>query len=151
MAGLKDDHDKIRMGKTHKGSFKKAIATINHLKKLQNEFGRINIGIITTFTSVNQNKIKDTLKGIYEIAKPDNIAITLVRGDPKEKVNLNLDMKLYKDAVDYRDSLFYTKKMPGLKKFSGNISFSILTASKPFSKSTPEKVSPISKASPFIL
>ena len=118
--GLEDDHDKIRMGKTHKGSFKKAIATINHLKKLQNEFGRINIGIITTFTSVNQNKIKDTLKGIYEIAKPDNIAITLVRGDPKEKVNLNLDMKLYKDAVDYRDSLFYTKKMPGLKKFSGN-------------------------------
>ncbi len=80
----------------------------------------LNIGIITTFTSVNQNKIKDTLKGIFEIAKPDNIAITLVRGDPKEKVNLNLDMKLYKEAVDYRDSLFYTKKMPGLKKFSGN-------------------------------
>jgi len=118
--GLKDEHDKIRMGKNHKGSFDKAIATINHLKKLQSEFGRINIGIITTFTSQNQNKIKDTIKGIFEIAKPDNIAITLVRGDPKEKVNLNLDMKLYEEAVKYRDGLFYTKKMPGLKKFSGN-------------------------------
>ena len=32
--GLEDDHDKIRMG-DHKGSFKKAINTIGHLKKLQ--------------------------------------------------------------------------------------------------------------------
>ena len=117
--GLEEDHDKIRMGK-HKGSFKKAVETIHHLKKLQKEFGRINIGIITTFTSENQNKIKDTIKGIYELVKPDNIAITLVRGDPKEKVNMNLNMNLYREAVDYRNNLFYSKKMPGLKKFTGN-------------------------------
>ena len=117
--GLEEDHDKIRMG-SHKGSFKKAIETINHLKLLQKEFGRINIGIIITFTSENQNKIKETLKGIYEIAKPDNIAITLVRGDPKEKVNLNLNMNLYKEAVEYRNSLFFSHKMPGLKIFKGN-------------------------------
>jgi len=117
--GLEEDHDKIRMG-SHKGSFKKAIETINYLKLLQKEFGRINIGIIITFTSENQNKIKETLKGIYEIAKPDNIAITLVRGDPKEKVNLNLNMNLYKEAVEYRNSLFYSHKMPGLKIFKGN-------------------------------
>ena len=117
--GLEEDHDKIRMG-SHRGSFKKALNTIQHLKVLQKEFGRINIGIITTFTSENQNKIIDTLKGIYEIARPDNIAITLVRGDPKEKVNLNLDMKLYREAIEYRNSLFYSKKMPGLKNFRGN-------------------------------
>ena len=117
--GLEEDHDRIRMG-SHRGSFKKVLNTIQHLKVLQKEFGRINIGIITTFTSENQNKIKDTLKGIYEIARPDNIAITLVRGDPKEKVNLNLDMKLYREAVEYRNSLFFSKKMPGLKKFTGN-------------------------------
>jgi len=117
--GLEEDHDKIRMG-NHKGSFKKAINTIEHIKKLQKEFGRINIGIITTFTSENQKKIKDIVKGIYEIAKPDNIAITLVRGDPKEKVNLNLDMNLYKEAINYRNDLFFHKKMPGLKNFRGN-------------------------------
>jgi radical SAM protein with 4Fe4S-binding SPASM domain len=117
--GLEEDHDRIRMG-SHRGSFKKALNTIQHLKVLQKEFGRINIGIITTFTSENQNKIKDTLKGIYEIARPDNMAITLVRGDPKEKVNLNLDIKLYREAIKYRNSLFYSKKMPGLKNFRGN-------------------------------
>jgi radical SAM protein with 4Fe4S-binding SPASM domain len=117
--GLEEDHDKIRMG-IHKGSFKKALETIEHLKKLQNEFERINIGIVTTFTSENQNKMKDIIKGIYELAKPDNISINLVRGDPKEKVNLNLDMKLYQEAVTYRNSLFYSKKMSGHVKFKGN-------------------------------
>ena len=120
--GLEEDHDRIRMG-SHRGSFKKALNTIQHLKVLQKEFGRINIGIITTFTSENQNKIKDTLKGIYEIARPDNMAITLVRGDPKEKVNLNLDMKLYREAIEYRNSLFYSKKMPGLHKILVEISW----------------------------
>ena len=91
--GLEEDHDKIRMG-THKGSFKKALETIEHLKKLQNDFGRINIGVVTTFTSANQSKMKDIVKGIYELAKPNNISINLVRGNPREKVNLNLDMKL---------------------------------------------------------
>ena len=118
--GLEEDHDKIRMG-THKGSFKKALETIEHLKKLQKEFEqRLNIGIITTFTSENQKKIKNIVEGIYKLAKPDNITITLVRGDPREKVNENLDMKLYKEAVDYRNSLFYSKKMSGHKKFPGN-------------------------------
>jgi len=117
--GLEEDHDKIRMG-AHKGSFKKALETIELLKKIQKEFDRLNIGIIITFTSENQNKIKEIIKGIYEIAKPDNIAINLVRGDPKEKVNLNLDIKLYQEAVAYRNSLFYSKKMPGHKRFSGN-------------------------------
>jgi len=117
--GLEEDHDKIRMGK-HKGSFKKALETIEHLKKLQKEFERINIGVITTFTSENQNKMKDVVKGIYELVKPDNISINLVRGDPKEKVNLNLNIKLYQEAVAFRDSLFFSKKMSGHKKFSGN-------------------------------
>jgi len=108
--GLEVDHDKIRMGK-HKGSFKKAIETIEHLKKLQKEFGRINIGTITVVTSQNQNKIKEIIKGIYEQAKPDNISITLVRGDPKEKVNEKLDMKLYQEAVEYRNTLFFSHKM----------------------------------------
>ena len=104
---------------SHKGSFKKALETIEHLKKLQKEFGRINIGTITTFTSQNQHKIKDIVRGIYELAKPDNISITLVRGDPKEKVNVNLDMKLYEEAVAYRNTLFFSHKMSGHTKFKG--------------------------------
>ena len=117
--GLEKDHDKIRMG-THKGSFKKALETIEHLKKLQKKFGRINIGVVTTFTSENQSKMKDIVKGIYELAQPDNISINLVRGDPREKVNLNLNMKLYQEAVAYRNSLFHSKKMSGHTKFKGN-------------------------------
>ena len=54
------------------------------------------------------------------MTNPDNISINLVRGDPKQKVNLDLDLKLYQEAVKYRDSLFYEKKMSGHAKFKGN-------------------------------
>jgi len=115
--GLREDHDRIR---GLKGCFDKAIKTVYALKDLQKEFGRINVGTITTFTSQNQHNFKEIIKGIYDIAKPDNITITLVRGDPKEKVNLNLDMDLYRKGVDFRDSLFFSKKMSGHSRFKAN-------------------------------
>ncbi len=115
--GLQEDHDKIR---GVNGSFKKALNSIEFIRGLQKEFERINIGTITTFTSENQNKMKDIVKGIYELARPDNIAINLIRGDPKEKVNMNLNMKLYQEAVEYRDNLFYSKKMSGHIRFKGD-------------------------------
>jgi radical SAM protein with 4Fe4S-binding SPASM domain len=121
--GIGADHDAIRMDKqvnNGANSFERAILTIKHLKKLQKIYSRINIGIIITFTNQNQKKFKDILKEIYSLVKPDNIAINLVRGDPKEKVNLDLDLNLYKEAVEFRDSLFYEKKMSGHKKFVGN-------------------------------
>ena len=123
--GLKEDHDAIRMkglnkGRGAKGSFDKALDAVKLIKELQKEFGRINLGIATTFTSENQHKMKDIVKGIYELAKPENITIALVRGDPKEKVNQNLDMKLYQEAVELRNNLFYSKKMSGHAKFKGN-------------------------------
>jgi len=121
--GIGADHDLIRMDKQVVGSdnsFERAIKTIHHLKKLQETYNRINIGIIITFTSQNQKKFKEIIKEIHSLVKPDNISINLVRGDPKEKVNLNLDLELYRDAVKYRDNLYYEKKMSGHARFKGN-------------------------------
>ncbi len=115
--GLEEDHDRIR---GIKGSFKKALDALELIKNLKKKLKRINVGVIITFTSQNQNKMKEIVKGIYELSKPDNISINLVRGDPKERVNLNLDMKLYKEAVDYRNSLFYSKKISGHSDFNGS-------------------------------
>lgn len=121
--GIGADHNAIRMDKQIKGpenSFEKAIKTIKHLKELQKIYNRINIGIIITFTNENQKKFKNIVKEIYDLTKPDNITINLVRGDPKEKVNINLDLNLYREAVKYRDELFYNKKMSGHSRFKGN-------------------------------
>ncbi len=121
--GIGKDHDFIRMDKqvvNGENSFEKALNTIRLLKKMQTKFQRLNIGIITTFTKQNQNKFKSIIKQIYEIASPDNISINLVRGDPKERVNENLDINLYKEAVEFRDKLFYEKKLSGHTKFKGN-------------------------------
>ncbi len=121
--GIGKDHNAIRMDKQVVGgdnSFEKAIKTIDHLKDLKKIYQRINIGIIITFTNENQKKFKNILKEIYSMTNPDNISINLVRGDPKQKVNLDLDLNLYREAVKYRDSLFYEKKMSGHAKFKGN-------------------------------
>ena len=121
--GIGKDHNAIRMDKQVVGgdnSFEKAIKTIEHLKELKKIYQRINIGIIITFTNENQKKFKDILKEIYSMINPDNISINLVRGDPKQKVNHDLDLNLYQEAVKYRDSLFYEKKMSGHSKFEGN-------------------------------
>ena len=121
--GIGADHDLIRMDKQVVGSdnsFERAIKTIHHLKKLQETYNRINIGIIITFTSQNQKKFKDIIKEIHTLVEPDNISINLVRGDPKQKVNLNLDLELYRDAVKFRDNLYYEKKMSGHSRFKGN-------------------------------
>jgi len=121
--GIGADHDLIRMDKQVVGSdnsFDRAIKTIHHLKKLQKTYDRINIGIIITFTSQNQKKFKDIIKEIHTLVEPDNISINLVRGDPKQKVNLNLDLELYRDAVKFRDNLYYEKKMSGHSRFKGN-------------------------------
>lgn len=121
--GIKEDHNNIRMDKQIDGpenSFEKAVKTIKHLKEMQKTYNRINIGIIVTFTSENQHKFKNIVEEIFSIAEPDNISINLVRGDPKEKVNKNLDITLYKEAVKFRDDLFYKKKMGGHSRFKGN-------------------------------
>ena len=86
---------------------------------MQTKFQRLNIGIITTFTKQNQNKFKSIIKQIYEIASPDNISINLVRGDPKERVNENLDIDLYKEAVELETN-YFMKKLSGHTKFKGN-------------------------------
>tara|TARA_Y100000768_G_C23960327_1_gene675014 strand:- start:777 stop:1901 length:1125 start_codon:yes stop_codon:yes gene_type:complete len=121
--GIGKDHNAIRMDKQVAGgdnSFEKAIKTIQHLKELKKVYQRINIGIIITFTNENQKEFKNILKEIYSMINPDNISINLVRGDPKQKVNHDLDLNLYQEAVKYRDSLFYEKKMSGHAKFEGN-------------------------------
>ena len=121
--GIGKDHNNIRMDKKVKGddnSFEKAIKTINHLKTIQKVYDRINIGIIITFTNENQNKFKSIIKEIYSLVEPDNISINLVRGNPKQKVNLNLDLNLYRESVKFRDDLFYQKKMSGHTRFKGN-------------------------------
>lgn len=121
--GIGADHNAIRMDKQINGpenSFEKAIKSIDHLKELQKIYDRINIGIIITFTSENQKKFKSIVKEIYELTKPDNITINLIRGNPKEKVNLDLDLNLYREAVKFRNELFYNNKMSGHKRFKGN-------------------------------
>ena len=43
-----------------------------------------------------------------------------MRGNPKEKVNEDLNINLYREAVDFRNSLYNDQKISGHKSFSGH-------------------------------
>ena len=121
--GIGDDHNKIRMDKqvkSGKNSFEIALDTISMIKELQKKYKRINLGIIITFTKQNQENFKNIISKIYDLTKPDNISINLVRGNPKEKVNEDLNINLYREAVDFRNSLYNDQKISGHKSFSGH-------------------------------
>lgn len=122
--GVGEEHNIIRMDKQVKNgdnSFERAVETIQALKVLKKKYqNRINIGIIITFTKQNQKNFNKTIEYFHNNLQPDNISINLVRGDPKEKVNLDLDINLYQDAVKFRDELYYSKKMMGQHGFLGD-------------------------------
>ena len=40
-----------------------------------------------------------------------------MRGNPKEKVNEDLNINLYREAVDFRNLLYNDQKIRGHKKF----------------------------------
>jgi len=129
--GIRTEHDKIRMDKLSadgNNSYQRASKTILMLKELKKKYqNRINIGIITTFTNQNQHEFKKIVEHFFTNFRPDNISINLVRGNPKEKVNIDLDINLYEEAVKFRDALYYEGKMSGQKNFFGN---RIATASR---------------------
>lgn len=112
--GVREQHDEIRKVKN---AYEKAIATFVRLKKLKERHEKLNLGIVATFTSTNQDTFKDLVKEIHEEVGPDSLFINLVRGSPKEKVNQNLDIQKYRDAVAYRNSLYDSNAMPGYTSF----------------------------------
>lgn len=110
-------HDEFRMTKD---AYERATKTIQELHKLKEKFKNLSIGIIITFNSGNQDNFKEIIKTVFERYKPNNIAINLVRGNPKERVNLNLDIEKYREAVEFRDRLYMNKQMTSHNTFTFN-------------------------------
>lgn len=107
-------HDEIR---GVNGSYERATKTISELHLLKKEFSNLSIGAVLTFNKSNQANFKEIVKDIYEQQKPDNIAINLIRGHPREKINLGLDINKYRQAVEYRNSIYKSKGMSGHTNF----------------------------------
>jgi len=114
--GLEKEHDKIR---NSKGCFKKAIKSYYQLRKLKKDYPNLKLGVLMTFSSLNQDKIEKLYDFIRSELKPDHLGLNLIRGAPKDKaikkVNLSYYKKLYQrilnDCSQKRFFHLYKKKV----------------------------------------
>lgn len=94
--GLEDIHNQIRG--TPDG-FKKALSTIQELKKLKDRFRNLNVATATTCNAINQNEMKALALFLKDEVRPDSIAINLIRGEPCLGPMGEIDLKHYLDFI----------------------------------------------------
>lgn len=94
--GFEEEHDKYR---NKKGSYKRAINTLEGLKKLEDNFSNFNVGVGITLHSGNQNIIKELRRDIYAKFRI-NPGITMIRGTPRSSELKNVDANIYKEIID---------------------------------------------------
>jgi len=96
--GPEQIHDKLR-GKP--GSFINATRSVELLCKLREENKRLNLHIATVFSSDTQENIDQFLKDTHDRWHPNSLSLTLIRGNPKDPSQLNVDISGYLKAMRF--------------------------------------------------
>ena len=111
--GLEEKHDAIR---GEKGAFLRAVNTYDELVKLKKTNPGFKVGIVMTYSALNQASLPETLEFIEEKLDPDLISVTFARGntrDPKIKeADVINYLELYKRIISF--SLNRENKHKGL-------------------------------------
>lgn len=104
--GINEQHDHIR---GVKGNFKKVIETYNLIKKFKKKYN-FELMCNTTFSSYNQNNIKEIYNFIKKKFEFDYYSVTLVRGDSREFLAKNVDYEKYKEFVNFLEKEYFKEK-----------------------------------------
>jgi len=105
--GLEEMHDKIR---GMRGSFKAALKTLKGLKKIKAK--NKGVGVVMTFTKTNQHNFKEAYEYLRDVVAPDEIAIDLIRGEPRNPETAEVDIKLYEKIVEQKMEDIRDGKLP---------------------------------------
>ncbi|MFH0829575.1 MAG: radical SAM/SPASM domain-containing protein [Candidatus Aenigmatarchaeota archaeon] len=112
-------HDEIR---GVPGIFKNVLDTKERLFKLKKEFRNFEINVITTFSSFNQDKMRE-IQDFVATLGVDYHNMTYVRGNPRVPESKNASAELYQAALDRFDDMrgpskekFFLKVMHELKR-----------------------------------
>jgi len=100
--GLEEKHDAIRGAR---GAFLKAVDTYHGLVKFKKKNPYFKVGIIVTYSALNQESLPETLDYIEEKLNPDMISLNFARGDlidPKIKeADVVNYLKSYRRALSF--------------------------------------------------
>ncbi|MCO5142316.1 MAG: radical SAM protein [Oligoflexia bacterium] len=102
--GFEKTHDEIRL---QKGSFQKALESIEVIKDLQRRFSLLSFSIVATFQYKNQNEYFDFYNFLRNEIKPNSINLPYIRAEsPKEATaaqNLNLPLYMKTLELNHKD------------------------------------------------
>ena len=102
-------HDEIR---GVPGLFEKVLDTKERLLKMKKEFRNFEVNVITTFSSLNQEKMKE-IQDFVSTLGVDYHNMTYVRGNPRVPESKDVSPDLYEAALDRFDKM----RSPGKEKF----------------------------------
>lgn len=105
--GIGKLHDYIR---GIKGNFKKVEETYKLLSELRKSYPNLEILANTTFSSYNQDHIKETHDYIRKHFNLDMYGLTLVRGNAKNLVAKKIDLNKYKEAIKIFEKSYFKNK-----------------------------------------
>ena len=112
--GIGREHDELR---GCPGAFGNAVNTFNNLKRLKHRFRNLNVALAVTFSRHNQDKFGEILTFFANRLKPDTIAVSLIRGDARDKGLKNVDMGKYRSANRQLEAYMQKKRVEGYNNF----------------------------------
>ncbi|MBT4804614.1 radical SAM protein [Candidatus Woesearchaeota archaeon] len=91
--GPENIHDEIRQVND---CFNMAIKTFNELKLLQKKYSHLQLSVISTLTSINQDKLEEFHSYVKNVMKPDVFGLNLIRGEARVMNLFGVDLNKYK-------------------------------------------------------
>jgi len=114
--GFEKFHDGIRQVK---GSYKKALATIRLLKNIRKKNPALNVGVITTLSSLNRNNMQKFYVFLRDKLGIDSLQTNFLRGRPRKADVDAKDIKMYKIIADKTKKDVYEGNIKGYTNFFG--------------------------------
>ncbi len=105
--GPQEINDKIR----GKGSYAKALQTLEMLQPLRKQFKNLGLSISMTCNKTNQDYLQDTFSEFIGSGLTDNVNIAFVRGNPKDPTVKEVSLNKYKQLTELRMSVVNSKKL----------------------------------------
>lgn len=105
--GYEKEHDLIR----GTGVYKKVIETIKEVNKIKSKYTNLQIGIVSTMSTINQYVLEQFFDEISHELEPDVLSLLLVRQSPRDGEYLKkIDIEAYKKTKRKLDELFIKGK-----------------------------------------
>lgn len=92
--GFEKTHKKIR-GK----NLKQTIDSYFKIKKLQEKYPLLSVGVATLYNKHNQKEIDELYRYVKDELDPDNWCLTMIRGNPKDECLKDIDTEKYFDTL----------------------------------------------------